>query len=93
MPFHSQRGPIVDNIWVRSKVRTYIIDNLLLGVTDDFDDNTPLMEAGILDSTAAMEVVAFLESTFGISIEDDDIIPENLNSVDHICEFVVRLSS
>jgi acyl carrier protein len=81
----------VRNDSVRSRVRTYIIDNFLLG-TGDLLNNTQLMEAGILDSTAAMELVTFLEATFSITIEEEEIIPENLNSLDYICNFVARKS-
>jgi acyl carrier protein len=77
---------------VRAKVRTYIIDNFLLGTAGDFSDDTQLMEVGILDSTAAMELVGFLEEAFGIAIGEDEIIPENLNSVDYICAFIARKS-
>ena len=91
--FDIQRGPAVDKSSIRSKVRAYIVDNLLLGTADDFDDNTELMESGILDSTGSMELVAFLEATFGIAIGDDEIILENLNSVTRIYNFVVQKSN
>lgn len=77
---------------IRLKVRAYIIDNFLLGAADDFADDTQLMEVGILDSTAAVELVAFLEEIFSITIEEDEIIPENLNSVNYICKFVGQKS-
>jgi len=69
-------------------VRAYIIDNFLLGAADDFDDDTQLMEAGILDSTGAMELVSYLEVTFSIKIDDDEIRLENLNSITYLCNFV-----
>jgi acyl carrier protein len=78
---------------VRSELRTYIITNFLLGNAEDFSDGTELMEAGILDSTAAMELVAFIESTFKITIEEQEIIPENLNSIDDICDFIRQKSN
>jgi acyl carrier protein len=71
-------------------VRKYIIDNLLLGGSDDLNDHTLLMEAGFLDSTSAMELVAFLQETFAISIDDDEIVPENLNSIEYIANFVCK---
>lgn len=77
----------------RQKVRAYITDNFLIGAVDDIDDSTQLMESGVLDSTGAMELVAFLEECFGIAIEEDEIVPENLNSIDSICAFVTRKSN
>jgi acyl carrier protein len=72
----------------RRKVRTYIHDNILLGLTQGLDDATSLLDAGILDSTGAMEIVAFLEEEFGIVMADEDIVADNLDSVDRICAYV-----
>ena len=77
-------------IELKSKVRDYIVQNMLLGADEGLGDDVSLIENGILDSTAAMELVAFLQATFGIEISDDEIVPENLNSVDNICNFVAR---
>jgi acyl carrier protein len=91
--FDAQPGLKVEKKSIGSKVRTYIVDNFLLGAQDGLDDNTELMENGILDSTGAMELVAFLESTFAITIEEEEIVPENLNTVAEICNFVWQKSS
>jgi acyl carrier protein len=77
---------------IESRIRSYIIDNFLLGVGDHLEDSTQLMEAGILDSTGVMELVTFIETSFGIVISEEEIIPENLNSLDSISTFVVRKS-
>ena len=77
---------------IGSRIRSYIIDNFLLGVAYDLEDSTQLMEAGILDSTGVMELVTFIETSFGIVISEEEIIPENLNSLDSISTFVVRKS-
>ena len=71
-------------------VRTYIIENMLLGHDSGFENNTSLLDAGILDSTGAMELVAFLEKNFNISVQDEEISPENLDSVERICAFVTE---
>ena len=88
----SQLQPPADKNAIGAEVRTYIIDNFLLGVADHLEDSTQLMEAGILDSTGVMELVAFLESSFGIVIAEEDIIPGNLNSLENISTFVIRKS-
>jgi acyl carrier protein len=75
---------------IRDKVRAYIIDSLLLGAADTIEDDVSLLESGILDSTGAMELVAFLEDQFALSVENEDLTPENLDSVDRICRFVLR---
>jgi len=81
---------VADKDVIGSRIRSYIIDNLLLGATDDLEDNTQLMEAGILDSTGVMELVTFIETAFQIVIAEEEIIPENLNSLDNIFTFVAR---
>jgi acyl carrier protein len=90
---NSNHGWVSDRDDILVKIRTYIIDNFLLGASDDFDDNTQLMEIGILDSTGAMELVSYLETTFSIKIDDDEIRLENLNSVSYICKFILLKSN
>jgi acyl carrier protein len=75
---------------VRDKVRAYILNEILLGTTAELDDSASLLNAGILDSTGTMELIAFLEGQFGLTIFDSDIIADNLDSVDRICAFVGR---
>lgn len=75
---------------VRRKVRAFISDNLLLGAYQELDDSTSLLDAGILDSTGAMELVSFIEDVFGLTIADREIVPENLDSVDCICALIAR---
>lgn len=74
----------------RAKVRRYIIDSILLGTFEDFDDSASLLDAGILDSTGTMELVAYLEHEFGLAILDEDITADNLDSVERICRFIER---
>jgi acyl carrier protein len=83
-------GELVGLDDIRRMVRSYIVDSLLLGAGDDLDDDTSLIEAGILDSTGAMELVAFLEDTFAVSVADQEIVPENLDSVARICALIER---
>jgi acyl carrier protein len=75
---------------VRNKVRSYILDSILLGTSDKLEDNASLLDAGILDSTGTMELVAYLENEFGLTVFDADIVADNLDSVDRICAFLQR---
>ena len=74
----------------RDRVRDYIVENFLFGDGHDFKDADSLRDKGIIDSTGVLELIAFLEKTFEIRIEDDEIIPDNLDSVEYICEFLQR---
>ena len=52
-----------------------------------------LLEAGTIDSVAVMQLVAFLESTFGITVAEDDLMPENFDTIGAITAFVTRLQA
>jgi acyl carrier protein len=71
-------------------IRTYIIENLLLGQGEAIDDDTSLLDAGALDSTAAMELVSFLEQAFQVQIQDREINPDNLETVSRISAMIQR---
>jgi len=74
---------------IESNIRNYILENYLF--TDDQSElanDASLLEKGIIDSTGIMELVFYLEETFGIKIDDHEMVPENLDSVDNIVSFV-----
>ena len=76
---------------MESEIRTFIADNFLLG--DDVQNmpgSASLIDAGIIDSTGVLELVCFLESTFGIEVQDDEMLPENLDSIRAISNYVGR---
>jgi len=76
---------------VEQQVRDYILENYLF--TDDqsaLNNADSFLETGILDSTGILEVIYFIEEDFGIKVEDDEMVPENLDSVDRIVAFVNR---
>lgn len=72
------------------EIRAFIVENFLLGKDSGFDNSESLLESGVIDSTGIMHVVAFLEERFGIAVEDDDMVADNLESVDRIAAFVGR---
>jgi len=82
----------MDETAIRGPIRAYIVDNFLLGSAGELEDSTQLMEAGILDSTGVIELVAFLETTFGVTIADEEIVSKNLNSLNYISSFIARKS-
>jgi acyl carrier protein len=75
----------------RKQLRRYIAETFLF-TTDDSSlvDSESLMQRGIIDSTGALEVVLFLEETFGIKVEEDEMVPENLDSIDRLLGFLER---
>lgn len=73
-----------------AKVREYIRENLLYGSDQAIGDGDSLLDAGVIDSTGAMDLVTYLESEFGITVDDRDLVPENLDSIGAICAFIQR---
>lgn len=73
----------------QEQVRTFIIENFLFGDADAMVENAAsLIENEIIDSTAVLELVAFIEESFAITVADTEIVPANLDSVDAIARFV-----
>jgi acyl carrier protein len=71
-------------------VRTFIVENFLFGDSERLKDDTSFLDSDIIDSTGILEVVAFLEETYDISIEDEEMIPENMDSLVNISSFLGR---
>jgi acyl carrier protein len=72
------------------QIRDYIVDNFLLGQDNGLKDTDSLLESGVVDSTGVLEVVGFLEKTFQIEVKDEDLVPENLDTIQSIASFVER---
>ena len=74
---------------VKNSIRTFIIDSFLFGDTSQaIADDTSLIDNNLVDSTGVLELVFFLESTFGISVKDTEVIPENLDSIGAMAAFI-----
>jgi acyl carrier protein len=74
---------------IETELRQYILDKLLFGRTEmELSGDVSFLESGIIDSTGVLELVAFLEEKFGVKVEDEDLIPANLDSINAITRFV-----
>ena len=71
-------------------IRTFIIENFLFGEDNNLKEETSFLESGIIDSTGILELVSYLEETFGISVEDEELIPENLDSIANVVTYMSR---
>ncbi len=71
-------------------VRHFVVENFLFGDGELLKENTSFLEKGIIDSTGILELVMFLEETYNIKIEDDELIPENLDNLTNIAQFLER---
>ena len=73
------------------KLREYILDNFLFTEDENaLGNDDSFMEKGIIDSTGILEVVTFIEEDFGFKVNDEDLIPENLDSVNNLAAFIQR---
>ena len=76
---------------VERAVTSFIVDNFLFGNAAEAPaPATSFMETGLIDSTGVLELVAFVESTYAIKVGDDELVPENLDSVANLAAFVAK---
>ncbi len=75
---------------LQNQIRTFIAERFLFDAAAPIDPAQSLMKAGILDSTGAMELVMFLEDSLGVKVEDHEITPANLDTVNSLVLFVQR---
>jgi acyl carrier protein len=74
---------------IRSDIRGFILDNFMMGRDPQvLTDSGSLLELGIIDSTGVLELVGFMEEKFNLQVEDEDLVPENLDSVDNLVEYI-----
>ena len=73
----------------RDQIRSFIYENFFFNdLEKKLDDDQSFLENGIIDSTGVLELVTFVEEAFSIKIQDDELIPENLDSVGQLVSFV-----
>lgn len=73
----------------KSKIRTYILETTL-AETENIKDDTLIFETGLLDSMGFLFLIEYIKEEFGVETNDDELIVENFQSVDHISEFLNR---
>ena len=66
------------------KTKEFIIDTFLYGDETDMNNDTSFIGTGIIDSTGILELLAFVEETFDIKVEDDELLPDNFDSLNKI---------
>jgi acyl carrier protein len=76
---------------IRNVSRRFLMENYLFGYEEnELENDTSIMDMGVLDSTGIIELVVFIESEYNIEIQNSEIIPENLDSINCICQFVLN---
>ena len=69
-------------------VRSFITENFLFGRDGGLKEDESFLDTGIIDSTGILQLVVFLEKTFNIQVRDEELLPENLDSLQGISQFL-----
>jgi acyl carrier protein len=75
---------------IEQELRNFIVDNFLFGDKNGFANSDSFLEKGIIDSTGMLELVTFVQQRHGITIEDEELIPDNLDSIERLSTFIQR---
>jgi acyl carrier protein len=73
---------------IRTQVRQFITTNFYLPPEQKLEDSDSLIDSGLVDSTGVLEIVVFIEEKLGVTVDDQEILPENLDSITKIASFV-----
>jgi len=73
---------------LKDKIRTFVVENFLFGNNQNLEDTTSFLEEGIIDSTGVLELVGFIEEEFPIVVEDEELVPENLDSINNVTVYL-----
>ena len=71
-------------------IRSFVTENYIFGQELTFADSDSFLESGIIDSTGVLQLVSYLEETYGITVEDNELTPENLDSVNSVAAYLGR---
>jgi acyl carrier protein len=82
-----ERGNMSD---IKSTIKDFIVENFMFGSEEGLNDDTSFLDEGIIDSTGILELVDFLEAEFSIQVEDEELVPENLDSLNNLEAYLSR---
>ena len=71
-------------------IEEFVVESLLFGQSDMLTPEASLLERRIVDSTGILEIVAFIEEHFRVRVEDEELVPDNFDSIARIAAFVTR---
>lgn len=74
---------------IATQIKSFIIDNFLFGDTSvELGADASLIESDLVDSTGILELVSYVEMTYGLTVNDAEIVPDNFDSINRIASFV-----
>ena len=72
------------------EVRDFVVTTFLFGAGGELQDDTSFMDSGTIDSTGILELITFLETTYQIKVSNEEMIPQNLDTVNRVAQFLTR---
>ncbi len=75
---------------IKQELRAYIAENFIVSATASLADDASLLDSGVVDSTGFIELISFLEEHFAIQVKDEEMVPENLDSIANLEAYVKR---
>lgn len=76
---------------IREQIKSFVIENFLFGSDDaTIGDDDSFLESGIIDSTGVLEVVGFIEDEFDIEVLDEELVPDNFDSLNKLIAYVTK---
>jgi acyl carrier protein len=75
---------------IEREVHSFVVTNFLFGQSVDLQPEDSLLDRGLIDSTGVLELVDFIEERYAIKVEDEEVIPSNLDSVRNVTTYVAR---
>jgi acyl carrier protein len=80
----------VENMNRKTQIKNFVVSTFLFGDGGQLKEDISFLEGGIIDSTGILELVMFLEETFNIKVSQEEMLPENLDSINNIDAFLTR---
>jgi len=82
---------VTENTEIREQLRRYIAENLLFSDKDyPFEDDASFLKNGVVDSTGVMELVAYVEKKFGVTVDPKEVVPDNFDSIKSLTGYIQR---
>jgi len=75
---------------IKTRVRQFVTTTFYVLDPSQLTDTLSFLDSGIVDSTGVLEIIGFLQSEFGVNVEDHEILPENLDSVEQLSVYIER---
>jgi acyl carrier protein len=78
-----------EDMQLKSEIRNFIAENFLYGQNDGLGDDVSFLQKGLIDSTGVLELVAFVEEKYEISVADEELIPDNFDSINKLSDYII----